>query len=80
MPPLILLPDLLNWSVIRTFSSSRLCFANVASLCASASVFSAFSFSRFWAFCRWRLVSGSEGFRTCDDEGSAVLQACSVLS
>jgi len=69
MPPLmLLLPDLPNCSAIRTFSSPRLCFSNVASLWPSASAFSTFCLSRFWTFCRWRLVSGSETFEACDDD------------
>jgi hypothetical protein len=91
MPLLMLLPDLPNCLAIRTFSSPRLCFSNVASLWASASALSnfclsrfwtfclsrfwTFCLSRFWTFCCWHLVTGSEAFEACDDGSGGVCPA-----
>lgn len=75
MPLLMLLPDLPNCLAIRTFSSPRLCFSNVASLWASASALLNFCLSRFWTFCCWHLVTGSEAFEACDDGSGGVCPA-----
>ena len=62
MPPLTFFDDDFACSAIRVRSSSRLCFANVASRSASASAFAAFSASRFAACCRCFFVSVSGAF------------------